>query len=524
MTANKFALLQFIQTPKSFLGTAADSELWQQGLTITQDVTKNDVIQLRPAQVEAWEGMTKNQLGLLLGPPGTGKTFTISAMACGLLSACTQANRPCRIFVTGFTRNSIENVLEYIKKFSAKYPQMDFEMAYDRADLIDEEDDKKNIPMVNKYAFLSFLDVERSVFGGTVWTLFKILDEKRHLPKGGHPQKHLRQAPIFDFLIIDEASQVQFTHGLMAMAGMKDNGRILVCGDDKQLSPIFDAKLEIEDNAAEKSIYDYLISHDFPEFALNETFRLNEPLVEFVSQEYYAGNYISAEPIRNRTIKYRAKWAAALPQWQQTILDPQIPFVALVHDGIEAGKQNPDESQIVLSLVQSLYNIIPKSENFWEEEIAVISPHRMNNEHLREMLEPITGEPYVDTVDRFQGRERNCIIYSMCVSDPEFAQHEPNFLYQPNRLNVGITRARSKLIFIVSKNILQPMLREDEDIENLSSFRRLIFSAQELGKVELERKDEKNLALEIYGKAFTTADIERAKRQLQEGSQSTLNN
>ena len=112
----------------------------------------------------------------------------------------------------------------------------------------------------------------------------------------------------------------------------------------------------------------------------------------------------------------------------------------------------------------------------------------------------------------------------MCVSDPEFAQHEPNFLYQPNRLNVGITRARSKLIFIVSKNILQPMLREDEDVENLSSFRRLIFSAQELGKVELERKDEKNLTLEIYGKAFTTADIERAKRQLQEGGQSTLNN
>ena len=131
MQIRNFNLLQIIQDPKSFLGSATDTSLWKKGLEKTRKATLNDVVKLRKAQENAWEGMAQDQIGLLLGPPGTGKTFTLSAMTCGFLSACIEEKRPCRIFVTGFTRNSIENVLEYIKDFSKKYSQLEFVIAYD---------------------------------------------------------------------------------------------------------------------------------------------------------------------------------------------------------------------------------------------------------------------------------------------------------------------------------------------------------------------------------------------------------
>ena len=82
-------------------------------------------------------------------------------------------------------------------------------------------------------------------------------------------------------------------------------------------------------------------------------------------------------------------------------------------------------------------------------------------------------------------------------------------MLSPNRLNVAITRARSKLIVLVHKNILNISVRDDDAIDALRAFRNLIFSTAELGSITLEMQGENNqsrqLNLEMRGKAFEEA-------------------
>ena len=87
--------------------------------------------------------------------------------------------------------------------------------------------------------------------------------------------------------------------------------------------------LGVEDNIAEQSIYDFLAKQDFPEQPLNETFRLNAPLVDFPSQEYYGGNYQSAPAVENRRMKLTNGWRMNMEKWKQAIIDPELPFVVL---------------------------------------------------------------------------------------------------------------------------------------------------------------------------------------------------
>lgn len=517
-----FDLLKFYHTPEQFLTNSTDAELWLQGLQDTHAATANDDVKLRPAQEDAWTGMAPDQVGLLLGPPGTGKTFTIAAMICGAISARKKQGLPCRVYISGFTRNSIANVLEYLQSFAQKYPELqDLQLGYDQDNNVLNA---KGIPQVRGSNLNEYLDVEHSVLGGTVWSMFKFLDKNHHLSKearkGLQPS---RQAAVFDLLVIDEASQLPLTHSLMAMAGLKADGRIIVCGDNNQLPPIFSTDLDIEDSVAEVSIYDFLVQHNFPEFGLNETFRLNRPLVQFPSQAYYNGNYVSAPPVAERRIEYIENWTMGLPKWIEAILDPNIPMVVMIHDGPDAGKINKLEGELVQVLTAHLHQVLPPDpDHFWHEQLAVISPHNKNNEYLRNILKSVQPDPYVDTVDRFQGRERDCIVYSMCVSDPEFAKNEGGFLFSPERLNVAITRARSKLILVLNRNLLNVKLTEDEQIEALASFRSLVFSGESIGQVSLEHKsgtrehESQTLNVDIYGLPFESTDIERAAKLIQE--------
>ena len=176
----------------------------------------------------------------------------------------------------------------------------------------------------------------------------------------------------------------------MAMAGLTEKGRLLVCGDNLQLPPIFSTDLGVEDNIAEQSIYDFLAKQNFPEQPLNETFRLNAPLVEFPSQEYYGGNYKSAPPIKDRRMKLTKAWRMDMDKWKQAIIDPELPLVVLLHDGPEGGKENPIEAQLVADLATEFHNITTvKEEKFWTEDVAIMSPHNKHNDLLREKLNTI---------------------------------------------------------------------------------------------------------------------------------------
>jgi hypothetical protein len=97
--------------------------------------------------------------------------------------------------------------------------------------------------------------------------------------------------------------------------------------------------------------------------------------------------------------------------------------------------------------------------SFWADKAGLVTPHRAQIATIRnllgvDMMPTVTGMSFVDTVDRFQGQERDLIVASYTVSDPDFIATEEAFILDPRRFNVTLTRAKSKFILLVSQTLL----------------------------------------------------------------------
>jgi hypothetical protein len=94
------------------------------------------------------------------------------------------------------------------------------------------------------------------------------------------------------------------------------------------------------------------------------------------------------------------------------------------------------------------------------ERLGVVTPHRAQRSNIQNIMTKQLGlqtdpSTVVDTVDRFQGQERDLIIASYTVADRDFVLSEEEFILDPRRFNVSLTRARSKFIMLISESILE---------------------------------------------------------------------
>ena len=101
------------------------------------------------------------------------------------------------------------------------------------------------------------------------------------------------------------------------------------------------------------------------------------------------------------------------------------------------------------------------------DQLALISPHRVQNNAVAERLRQLLGEaaalPLIDTVERVQGAERDVIVFAFTTSDPDFTGRP--FLNNPNRFNVAITRARRKLIVVGSQAFFATVPETEEVLQ-----------------------------------------------------------
>lgn len=283
----------------------------------------------------------------------------------------------------------------------------------------------------------------------------------------------------------------------MGLAGLCMGGRVLVAGDNQQLPPIGGGHdWAVDSRCLGGSVYDFLVEAKIPEQRLSETFRLNEPLSSFPARKFYAGRYFSAASVKDQRLALNPGWEQGLEPWQRIALSPEYPITILLYDGPAAGVRNRNEVELVRQLVDALWQRIKpyktaavvNAEDFWAEQLAVISPHRAQNVAIREALAPLAaGEGcVVETVERIQGRERDAIIASYTVSDPEFALVEAGFLFSPQRFNVSLTRARSKFILVMSRALLEVIPPDEELFDAARLLREFVFECTEVGTVELE--------------------------------------
>lgn len=487
-------ILGFLTEPGAFSQDASDPDVWLEAMTEFAGplLEAGGGSALRPAQEAAWRGLAPARAGLVLGPPGTGKTHLLAWLIVGYVLARRRAGLPARVFVSAFTRNAIGNLLDGVASRVAQFAPEAFETHFlgsaPPAGLSDRVKHRTSVAREEGEAAFADLSAEAVVVGASVWQLHRLLGHKK-APGDGVV------APVFDLVCIDEASQLVLSQGLMALAGLRPGGRVVVAGDDRQLPPIRAGRnVDVEGRQLGGSLYAFLKSAGVPEFPLEETFRLNGPLTVFPEKTFYPGQYRSADPVKDARLALKPNWREGLEVWEAFALDPDWPIAVLVHDGPSAASSNPFEAWVGSRLLQRLAERMEDvrlhdgayAPALWRERLAAVSPHRAQNAAIRSALSnDLKPNAFVETVDRIQGKERDAIVFSYCVADPEFALAEADFIFAPERLNVAVTRARHKLIMLVSRRLLEAAPADQEQMDKAELVREFVFNADLKRELEI---------------------------------------
>ncbi len=402
-------------------------------------------------------------------------------MVVGYVLACRRTGQTCRVLVTAFTREAISNLLTAIAARAAIAGE-DIRIAFAGPP---PDDEPTGVELVTLGSLQEFLNDPCCVVGMTTWSSSKVLN------RGWHGGLACEDADVFDVVCIDEASQLKVAQGLMALAPLRDSGRIIVAGDDRQLSPIGSLEQwEVDDRKLGGSMYDFLRSGGVAEYGLSETFRLNRVLAAEPARLFYDEKYESAVP--ERRLQLRSGWRDGIAGWLVAALDPEHPVCIVLHDGPPTATRSAFETELVNDTVRALAERLrdpggaPYGENLWTDGLAVVTPHRAHNAEIRSRLQGAYDGAVVDTVERIQGRERDAIVFSYSVADPEFARVEAPFLFSPQRFNVAITRPRSKLILIVSRRILGVLPADEDVFDSVRILREYVYGSRSAGEFQHE--------------------------------------
>jgi len=246
----------------------------------------------------------------------------------------------------------------------------------------------------------------------------------------------------FDLSVIDEATQSTEPSCLIPVL---KGEKIVLAGDHKQLPPTILNK-EANKKGLSISLFERLISlyGNKIKTLLNVQFRMNEKIMKFSSKEFYSGKVKADDSVKFHTLSGIIKKSPGKKYFD--IIDPGEPLVLVDTCGKSPertrkksfSKENPGEAEVVELLVKEILDmgILP-------EDIGIITPYHDQADLISSKIKNENLE--VDTVDGFQGREKQVIILSLTRSN---IHNNIGFLKDLRRLNVSITRAKRKLIIV----------------------------------------------------------------------------
>ena len=396
------------------------------------------VKQLTAAQRDAFLGCLDQDLKLIQGPPGSGKTYLL-ALVLRQMEA-----RDRRILVTAFSHAAIDHLLQQLVEVGAK-----------SIFKVDGTDDGGSLPKgvtLIPYRSGPFIVPSMACIAGA--TVYRAIE----MATGGAE---------FDIVAIDEAGQMPVPHALAAMCCGR---RFILAGDHRQLGPIF--RCRTQDTLA-ISIFEHL-HRIYPSSStlLDITHRLNSELCEFPSRMFYGG---LLKPSRAASRRW-ARFARTGPLGDMIAREESITFLQVDHH--DCRQESPQEAAITAALAGELLT----THLVRPSQLGIIAPHRAQIRAIIDRLEQnlsawpelrrsLGTELQVETIERFQGQEREIIILSLAVSDQEYARREAGFIFSPNRLNTAITRARRRLFVVASRDLFRTRLYDFDTLAAANAFK-----------------------------------------------------
>ncbi|KZO91754.1 P-loop containing nucleoside triphosphate hydrolase protein [Calocera viscosa TUFC12733] len=466
---------------------------------------------LNETQTRAIAMMLSERLSLVQGPPGTGKTKTIIE-AVRLLKMHFEVPQP--VLVATYTNVAVDNLVGGLADAGLKPLRVGGEELNQRAGLekhrlevkmaahplqreidkldkaIDRMADKRREAIESAKAAKDYKGMEKAR------NLFKEqligLRMKKFAIRNAMIHDIVSKADVicttcltsatstlnvidFPVVFLDEASMSTEPASLIPL--MKGSRHVALIGDHKQLPPVI-TSTEAQAGGLGKSLFERLTEEgETPSIMLDMQYRMHPSISSFPSAQFYN------RTLRDGTVDNAGKVRASLHPPRSTLLDDErdnelqsaakerLSVVFVDHAGGESKKDrsriNEGEAQMVCGIVEDLLHSNP---TMMGDDIGIIAPYVAQIRLLDRLLkqDPEQAERFastigthraqqtahieVKTVDGFEGREKEVIIFSTVRNNPQGAI---GFLADGRRLNVGLTRARRALFVLGNAGTLR---------------------------------------------------------------------
>ncbi len=270
---------------------------------------------------------------------------------------------------------------------------------------------------------------------------------------------HLLEGMKFGTLFIDEAAQALEA---ACWIPMKRASRVILAGDHCQLPPTVKSIAALRAGLG-KTLMER-IAENKPEVVtlLKIQYRMNDEIMRFSSDWFYHGKVQSAPQIKYRSIldyDHPITWIDTSDKEPTDTIeeDKELNFKEQFV-GESFGRINKAEAELTLLTLAEYLTKIGKQRVLDERiDVGIISPYRAQVQYLKSLIKKYEFfKPYrriisVNTVDGFQGQERDVILISLVRSNDE---GQIGFLKDLRRMNVAMTRARMKLIILGNKDTM----------------------------------------------------------------------
>lgn len=254
---------------------------------------------------------------------------------------------------------------------------------------------------------------------------------------------HLLSGQKFGTLFIDEAAQALEAACWIAI---RRASRVVLAGDHCQLPPTVKSIAALKGGLGTTLMERIVARKPSVVTLLTVQYRMNEQIMRFSSNWFYDGRVESAPEVKYRGI---LDYDNPITWIDTSESDAKEEFV-----GESFGRINKTEAELTLEALKNYFTKISRQRIADEHiDVGVISPYRAQVQLLRRMVrkaeffKPYRGCITVNTVDGFQGQERDIIVISLVRSNDD---GQIGFLSDLRRMNVAITRARMKLIIVGS--------------------------------------------------------------------------
>jgi len=416
---------------------------------------------LNESQKVACEAAISQRLTLIQGPPGTGKTHT----AVRILQAWSSQNVGT-ILAVADSNVAVDNLLEGLLglgvsavrlgqpvkvRESLREATVDAQMESHplRRDLEEhlELNEKlaRRIPgMKGKEKGLAHRDLNRG------WKEVRrierqirddILDRAQVLCCTcigvGH---QLLDGRRFSRVLLDEATQATEPASLVPL--VRGARQIVLVGDHRQLPPTVISR-RAENGGLRRSLFERLVAMGIEPMLLDTQYRMHPAISDFPNRTFYEGRLVDGITAADRPNPAGLLWN-----------DWEVPMAFLPVNGDEllspdgASKENPAEAGWVATILENLL----QAGDLEEADIGIITPYAGQVRAIRDALPERNDSVEVHTVDGYQGREKEVIIFSCVRSNSDGTV---GFLSDERRLNVALTRAKRGLIVIGDPDTLR---------------------------------------------------------------------